>query len=265
VQTITLGSPLEEILYPVLIDAVSKQQGFQGTPVVEVKNGAAGAIPVGLQIEAAGTTVRGLMLDGFDTDGILLEVGADNCVVQKCALVSNGEDGIVVGSSSNTVGGASSVQGNLISGNPGAGVHVLSPDTPTTQFNVVQGNLIGTDSSGSAAQANGVGVLLEGNSTSNTIGGVNPSLSNVISGNKSDGVRLTGTGVTNNLITGNLIGVQQSGVAALGNGGSGVDVTAGASNNTVGGTQTAGQNVLSGNSADGVRADRVGRDHGRPR
>ena len=112
----------------------------------------------------------------------------------------------------------------MISGNEGSGVSISASE------NQLQGNFIGTDVSGTAALKNGVGVLIDGGH--NTIGGTTPAARNVISGNASDGVFISGAG-SGNLIAGNYIGVDVTGIAGLAND---VGVAVSASNNTIGGT-----------------------------
>ena len=59
--------------------------------------------------------------------------------------------------------------------------------------NLVEGNLIGTDNTGTTALPNGqVGVMISASST-NTIGGTTSLARNVISGNSGSGVSVTGT------------------------------------------------------------------------
>jgi len=56
----------------------------------------------------------------------------------------------------------------------------------------------------------------------------------------------------NNMIAGNYIGVNAAGTLAHGNGGSGVFIGLGATNNLVGGDQPADRNIISGNNLEGV-------------
>src|SRR5204863_435794 len=56
-------------------------------------------------------------------------------------------------------------------------------------FNVVQGNYIGTDATGTVAKPNaGNGVSIEGGSPRNTIGGSGAGEANVMSGNQAKGI-----------------------------------------------------------------------------
>ena len=84
--------------------------------------------------------------------------------------------------------------------------------------NVVSGNYIGTDVTGSVAVGNNFGISVASSATNNLIGGDTPGSENVISGNQW-GIRLVG-GVGNiigNTIKGNLIGTDPSGLNPIGN------------------------------------------------
>ena len=94
--------------------------------------------------------------------------------------------------------------------------------------NVVISNYIGTDVTGTSISSNGgVGVLISAGATSNRVGtdsnGINDTAErNVISGNNSHAVNITGVGTSNNLVAGNYLGTNAAGDAALRNVGSGV-------------------------------------------
>ncbi|WP_259313944.1 beta strand repeat-containing protein [Capillimicrobium parvum] len=105
------------------------------------------------------------------------------------------------------------------------------------------------------------GNRLEGNeygleiaSESNMIGGTTRTDRNVISGNTTAGVLISGAG---NVVAGNRIGTDRAGTESLPNG-VGVDITnidiTNGGANTVGGTTDAARNVISGNTTAGVRA-----------
>ena len=111
--------------------------------------------------------------------------------------------------------------------------------------NVIQGNFIGTDITGTVARGNG-GYGIDVKSAGNQIGGTNSGNGNVISGNGSSGVSLDGTGASGNLLQGNLLGTDVSGSIAMGNGGDGISVL-----NAPGNTLGTG-NVISGNSLSGL-------------
>ncbi len=177
--------------------------------------------------------------------------------VDATGAVSLGNAGFAVeiygGSYANVIGwnGAADAvdERNILSGNGAGGVSIH--DAGTTQ-NVVAGNYIGTTASGAAALANnGDGVIIGSGATANTVGGTTAAARNVISGNAGDGVEITGSGTTSNVVEGNYIGTNAAGMAALPNGGHGVDIV-GAANVTVGGATAGAGNIISGNTGDGV-------------
>ena len=85
-----------------------------------------------------------------------------------------------------------------------------------------------------------------------TIGGTVAGQGNVVSSNSGNGIVLYGTGTEGNVIEGNFIGTDSSGIKAMGNGGRGVLVYDGASNNTIGGTTAGDRNIISANAEDGL-------------
>src|SRR5262249_18357009 len=153
------------------------------------------------------------------------------------------------GPSNNTVGGTAAGAGNTISGNTNYGVAIADGGTTA---NRVEGNRIGTNAAGSAALANGQGVVIEGGASGNTVGGTEPGAANPLSGNTYHGVWISGPGTTGNAVEGNRIGTNADGSAALANE-NGVVIDAGASGNTVGGADPGAANTVSGNTAAGVR------------
>ena len=150
------------------------------------------------------------------------------------------------------MGGTASGAGNVISGNAGAGVYLYGYGT---NDNVVLGNLIGTDKSGSATLGNsGNGLDIRNGPEGNTVGGTASGAGNVISGNAGTGVYLDGYGTNDNVVLGNLIGTDKSGTASLANV-NGVQIVFGATGNTIGGVGSGAMNLLSGNSNNGLEID----------
>lgn len=157
------------------------------------------------------------------------------------AAVSNTQEGIrIVDSSNSTIGGTTAGAGNVISGNDGSGVSIIRTDTLTSAAaNSILGNFIGTTASGNAALANdGSGVLI--NANGNIVGGTTAAARNVISGNGANGVSLASNFATGNSVRGNYIGVGTDGTTALANTDNGVQISALASGNTIGGIPTVG-------------------------
>ena len=154
------------------------------------------------------------------------------------------------------IGGTVTGAGNVISGNSGYGIALDG------SRNLIQGNFIGTNAAGTAKVPNGAfGILMVADGfnaeSNNTIGGTTPAARNIISGSGSHGIRFElQASTTGNLIQGNYIGTDINGTAALGNGGSGIQIFASVEPaggvNTIGGTSATARNIVSGNSGDGI-------------
>jgi titin len=192
---------------------------------------------VGLEMMASNSWIVGNLISGNATglliagDGNLLQgnvIGPD--VTGRRALAN--VTGIRINGAHNTVGGTAAGAGNLISGNNGA-VLIYS------NGNLVQGNYIGTDASGTQGLGNNGGVYIYG--SDNTVGGTAAGAGNLISRN-TGALGIFGSG---NLVQGNYIGTDITGTQALGNNG-GVDIYG--SDNTVGGTAAGAANLISGNN-----------------
>ena len=69
-----------------------------------------------------------------------------------------------------TIGGTAAGDRNIISGNTGAGIGLVAGTTGE----LIEGNLIGTDITGSNPLGNGTGIQIDGGSSNNTIGGTPP-------------------------------------------------------------------------------------------
>ena len=177
--------------------------------------------------------------------------------------VGNAIAGVLIGfgAQDNVVGGATAAARNLISGNGVDGV--LVKDTGTTG-NVVSGNFIGTDASGTGALGNAeAGVLVAFGAQDNTIGGTAAGAGNLISGNGNSGVWMQNDGTTGNRVMGNCIGVDLTGANALRNGNDGITIISGAGGNTIGGDAPGAGNIVSGNADTGITIHGLGSDGNR--
>jgi hypothetical protein len=141
----------------------------------------------------------------------------------------------------NIIGGFTSADRNVISGNTRAGVTLIN----APYDNIVAGNYIGTDTTGTRALGNrDCGITIEG-------GASNIVAHNVISGNGQTGVIVTDPGAWGNEIIGNLIGTDATGTKALGNGFGGLGINE--SYNKIGGATAEERNIISGNSGNGIK------------
>ncbi len=230
----------------------------------------------GVQLFGANNTVSGCVLSANGGDGLLVNgSGATGNLITGnmigtnsagTAALGNADWGVILDQApSNTVGGTSASSRNLVSGNKEGGVGVYGGSATA---DLVEGNYIGTDATGTIALGNafsgvyvGSGSLFSdnppGSASSATIGGTTTGAGNLISGNDTantgnGGVVIYGSGASANLIEGNQIGVNAAGTAALANLGVGVDIFGGATSNTVGGASATAANVISGNQGSGV-------------
>jgi hypothetical protein len=182
-------------------------------------------------LDAAGTNGIG---NGIGYGGVLLDNGATN----------------------NLIGGTVAGARNVISGNNPAGVFF---NGATTSGNLVEGNYIGTDITGTNAVPNSLaGVYLPFGTPGNIIGGTIAGARNVISGNNNYGVYLASPATSNNVVEGNYIGISPDGAHIVGSTFAGVIIFAGAQNNTIGGAVAGAGNVISGFFGYGVYVDNVG-------
>jgi parallel beta-helix repeat protein len=170
-------------------------------------------------------------------------------LARTAALPNGGGVGVDVGATNTIIGGTTSADRNLISGNAGDGVDIASSGTTGT---LVEGNYIGTTPDGTAALSNQNGIAVFSGATGNTVGGTQPGARNVISGNRGYGLDMIGSGTTGNVVQGNNIGTNAAGTAALPNGDRGVIIQASAADNTIGGTAAGAGNLISGNMGRGV-------------
>ncbi len=168
-------------------------------------------------------------------------------------------DGVQAGGGAtglNLVFGFSTVEGLAIGG---FGVGLLTetgnPSINSTN-NLVEGNFIGTDVTGTKPMPNGQGIAIilspVATNGEDTIGGTTAGAGNVISGNLEGGLSVSGSGIgAGELVEGNFIGTDVTGTRALGNG---IGIDSGQSD-TIGGTTAAARNVISGNGYGGIFLD----------
>lgn len=145
--------------------------------------------------------------------------------------------------------GGTTIRGMAIGNFGGAGIYILGPGD-----NHIEGNFLGTDTTGTQARPNSLAGVLVGGSTvtsvANWIGGTTTAAQNVISGNNGPGVYLFGNTAGNHL-EGNFIGTDPSGRQALGNANTGVLISD-SPGNFVGGITARSGNLISGNRAAGT-------------
>jgi hypothetical protein len=254
------------------VDVTGTVARSENTNGIEIEYGAHGNI-VGGTTQAERNIIAGHDPDGV---GVMIHAGAENnqIIGNWIGLNVNGQplpnySGVSVsdGATGNVIGGVRSSTAcdgpcNLISGNARSGVALFDAGTSN---NRVEGNFIGLNLAGTAALPNGSsGVSLIDGPQDNIIGGMRSGQActgpcNVISGNSSTGVYITGAGTDRNAVDGNFLGVTLNGSSALGNAYHGVEISGGAAENRVGGARNqvgfvcnGACNVISGHGQVGV-------------
>ena len=194
------------------------------------------------------TNTPGIAIGGDQPTGNRVQGNFIGTDVTGTTSLGNSGDGLRLdGISDTTVGGEVAGSGNVISGNLQAGITINGGSRI-----IVQGNLIGTDSTGTLGLGNGSeGISLFDESTNNRIGGTVPAARNVISANGSHGISI-GWGSNGNAVQGNFIGTDISGTRDLGNAGDGVVIQE-ASGILIGGTEARAGNTIAFNIGNGVR------------
>ncbi|MFY9573415.1 MAG: right-handed parallel beta-helix repeat-containing protein, partial [Blastocatellia bacterium] len=158
-RTINLTSELPVITETVTVDG-SSQPGFSGIPLIELDGAGAGAGAHGLFVTAPNCRIRGFAINNFGTDGIAIANQNGNIIEGN--YIGTNATGVsakpnlgwgisIFNASGNLIGGTTASARNIISGNALDGVLIFPSSAGT---NMVQGNFIGTNASGSAPLGN---------------------------------------------------------------------------------------------------------------
>jgi titin len=162
---------------------------------------------------AANNTIGGTsasarnVISGNGAEGVLLaDTGTTHNLVEGNLIGTSpsgntalpNKNGIVVEAGA----GNDTLTRNEVSGNSGTGVLI---DGTGTSGNLVRGNFIGTNLSGSALGNSGDGVLIDGGATADTLGGTVAGQGNTIAFNIGGGVLLSGDTTIGDSLSGNLI------------------------------------------------------------
>lgn len=257
VHTITPATDLPTITGPVLIDGYSQPGTAVNThptatnAVLRIELAGTSSSPGNYGLEfacgAVGSTVRGLVINRYP----LYAIAAFNCggiTVQGNFFGTDATGrirrssgyGIEAGGSNVVIGGTQPADRNLISGSyrgvPGSFAVIVRGNA------IVQGNLIGTDATGTNSIENYYGISAYAGSA--LIGGPAPGAGNVISGNISTGLIVSGA-----VVQGNRIGISAAGDSPLPND-DGIIVGGGSS--MIGGIGAGEGNVIAYNRLSGV-------------
>ncbi len=256
-HTISPTSQLPAVTDPVIIDGLTQPGASCSSwpPTLEIEldgSNLGGSSAFGLTFRTDGNTIRGLVINRFSLAGIWFDGSNNNKVAcnflgaDVTGLLARPNNFAISMDGSNTqIGGLTTAERNLISGNSGQGIS-LGGDN-----NIIQGNYIGVDVTGAADLGNGrSGIQVSGEN--NTIGGTASGAMNVISGNRQYGVTVDSRGVTlptkKNTIQGNIVGLNAAGTAAVPNDSIGVFIVE-SDSNLVGGIVEGARNIISGNGS----------------
>jgi hypothetical protein len=184
-------------------------------------------------------------------------IGTNAAGTARLPNPSHSESGSAIhmdlGAHNNTIGGTVAAARNLLDGN----INGIDLGTGSTG-NLIQGNFIGTDITGTKAVPNYHGIVIYWGAD-NTIGGTTTGAGNLVSGNYDDGANIQGSG---NLVQGNFIGTDVTGTAPLPNGTllpwAGFGLATEGLNNTIGGAVAGAGNLISGNKGDGIIVEDAG-------
>ncbi len=224
---------------------------------------------------APGNVIRDNIISGNNLAGVLIvRTGSTGNRIAGNLIGTNPDglqfpnniDGVeLIEAGSNTVGGNTDADRNMISGNGGPGISLRGPNATG---NLVAGNYVGTTPDGLRALGNvGDGILIQ-NASGNVIGGNTPGAANVIARNRT-GINLQTTPpeelqgsdlgrfftdghADRNAILGNLLGIGADRSSPLGNLLAGVSIIDGA-DNSIGGTSAGARNVISANLGVGIQ------------
>jgi len=187
VLTDTLGGPVDT-----LVDGTTQAANYDSDtnpygPEIEISGE---SLPVGFSCWSIGSnnTIKGLAINRCPAY-FLRTAGDDNRIAGNyigidatgSSDVSGGYDGILLGdgAENNTIGGPAEGDCNVLSGMSG-GIRIFGS---SSWGNVIQGNYIGTDRTGTQALGNSCGIKIHDDAHDNTVGP-----NNLIAYNSGDGV-----------------------------------------------------------------------------
>jgi parallel beta-helix repeat protein len=141
--------------------------------------------------------IRGIIAQLNKIQGNVIGLSSNGTTV----IANNGGGIVIAGGHSNTIGGTTATERNVVSGNGTAGITFAS----LTFNNSVKGNYIGVNTSGGGTTFGnaGPGILLATTADNNFIGGTGTGAGNVIAQNSGDGVSFLSTAGTGNQVSGN--------------------------------------------------------------
>ncbi|HON08216.1 MAG TPA: hypothetical protein PLW02_08980, partial [Verrucomicrobiota bacterium] len=247
---------LPDLLQPVEIDATT-QPGFSNSPVVVLDGSLAGTNVNGITLSGGDSLLKGFVIMNFKLNGLFINGGSSNIIqgnfigtdITGRNSASNYESGILIYDSKyNLIGGTNAYQMNLISGSNKYGILIYNTNSSN---NIVIGNLVGVDITGTNRLGNSQHGVVILSSSSNTIGGSTENKRNIISGNGSAGILIANTDSKSNKVIGNYIGMDINGTLVVSNQLDGVYIQ-NSTDNQIGGVNQGEGNLISGNGENGI-------------
>ncbi len=212
--------------------------------------------------EPIGFSEASIFIDGYTQPG----ASENSATVGSNARIQielSGNSCVECDSGLELAGDGAEVRGLAIYGGFTDGIRISASITNTISGNIVAGNFIGLRADGTPDGVRSAGVRIEpfggnNNVTFNIVGGTALEDRNIISANRVSGITLRESGegsVSSNSIQGNFIGTNATGTLNLGNSQYGVEISGGASDNVIGGTDPDSGNTIAFNGNAGVRLD----------
>ena len=253
VKTINVSGPEPAIFQPLTINGYTQGLASANTLanadnaliLIELNGAGAGASANGILLVAgsSGSTIKGLAINRFSANGIVIRSSDGNTISGNFVGVDptgttrrpNGTfptsgDGIRIENGlDNLIGGTNPADRNISSGNANDGIHIVGSLTAAATGNLVRGNFVGVGADGKSSVGNRTepapapgspegnnlfGIEISGGNN-NTIGGTTAGARNVV-GFCGDAIEID-NGSQGNLIEGNFLGVGADGVTAAAN------------------------------------------------
>lgn len=232
----------------------------EGIRIFNSSNNIIGGISINARNLISGNSGAGIGVNGTTNSNNVFQGNYIGTDITGMVKIPNGREGICLCSSNpdfnvtnNLIGGTTPGAGNLISGNRFSEVTIGG--FPTTG-NTVQGNLIGTNATGTQAiTSTGYGIEIY-SARNNIIGGTAAGAGNIITGNTFGDVN-GGSGISierasGNIIQGNFIGTDITGKMALPNFDWGIRIFENSQNNIIGGIESGAGNTIAFNRRAGI-------------
>lgn len=210
---------------------------------------------IGLFGNSNHTLISNNLISGNSQSGIIISTGNQNKIFgNRIGTDKTGNfplsntNGIIINESfANQVGGDLFNDRNIISGNTDAGIII---NDFYSMSNTIYNNFIGVNINCNDTLPNQNGIIIN-SASANMIGNSGPNFRNIISGNRSTGIVLNGTGTNVNEIKNNFIGTDSTGTIAMSNA-YGIIIKMDADRNTIGGSTASERNIISANLEIGV-------------